>query len=775
MTAHITGNTARDAAAADGTRQMTGARGTSVLLQNLGRAFGATRALDGLSIEMAPGELVALLGPSGCGKTTALRIVAGFETADTGKVLIDGKDISSVPAARRDMGMVFQSYSLFPNMTALDNVGFGLRMRKAGSAQRRNRAGELLDMVGLASQAKQYPHQLSGGQQQRVALARALAIEPRVLLLDEPLSALDAKVRLQLREQIRTLQQRLGTTTLFVTHDQEEALSMADRVGVMRQGKLEQIAAPDELYKQPATAFVAEFVGVMNRIPAELRGEGMVAVLDAVVPVKGQQPDGGAVDVLARPEELRMDVVENGNGIVTTRNFLGSVTRVGVLLSGDVTVQIDKPSSESAALAPGTSVTVSLPMDPVLVAPRQLSRLGHGRRCSVRAAGQRRVPPAYLAGVAERRSRELYGRRVGIRGGADVVPFQDVLAEGAIPARLRRGQGHAGEAIRRRMRVGVKRRLAVSGVSRPPADRDLLRVHRVAHDEVVRRRIGRLPGEQAHREVERTPPRVDRSGAAAIRRPVCREDQRGLGRCGEVTGDLAWIVVRVLLVGVQRHLPRDLLRRRIDLHRAAKLAHRGQHPAGHLADRPVGGERNPLGPAAAVLDDRLVDPQVQRDNQGSGAVGRGQRRGLPAPCRQPQRRVLQLRLGRRQLHRELAEDLGMRVQGVTRRAPLLIRECGPSRRHDRQATASRRSRSARVHAHRRGAYPPARRLSGNGGRMRSSVFRSAAVPARAKTSQGTLAASSRCSAARSSVVCSDAAATGVSWSTMVVTMDRYSP
>ena len=218
-------------------------------------------------------------GPSGCGKTTALRIVAGFETADTGSVLIDGKDISSVPAARRDMGMVFQSYSLFPNMSALDNVAFGLRMRKIGAAERRKRAGDLLDMVGLAPQARQYPHQLSGGQQQRVALARALAIEPRVLLLDEPLSALDAKVRLQLREQIRTLQQRLGTTTLFVTHDQEEALSMADRVGVMQQGRLEQIAAPDELYADPATAFVAEFVGIMNRMPGELQAGGLVTVL----------------------------------------------------------------------------------------------------------------------------------------------------------------------------------------------------------------------------------------------------------------------------------------------------------------------------------------------------------------------------------------------------------------------------------------------------------------------------------------------------------------
>ena len=372
MTAHITGNTASNAAA-DGTRRVTGSGGTSVVLQNLSRAFGATRALDGLSIEMAPGELVALLGPSGCGKTTALRIVAGFETADSGSVLVDGKDISSVPAARRDMGMVFQSYSLFPNMSALDNVGFGLRMRKVGTAERRTKAAELLEMVGLAPQAKQFPHQLSGGQQQRVALARALAIEPRVLLLDEPLSALDAKVRLQLREQIRTLQQRLGTTTLFVTHDQEEALSMADRVGVMSNGQLEQIAAPDELYDHPATAFVAEFVGVMNRLPGELQSNGTVTALDVAVPVRNQGADvnPGPVDVLVRPEGLRMEVIENGNGIVTTRTFLGSVTRVGVLLSGDVTVQVDKASPEAAALGPGTSVHVALPTDPVVVAPRK--------------------------------------------------------------------------------------------------------------------------------------------------------------------------------------------------------------------------------------------------------------------------------------------------------------------------------------------------------------------------------------------------------------------
>jgi putative spermidine/putrescine transport system ATP-binding protein len=370
----MTTNTARDVTVtAAGTGQARPGGGTSVRLQDLTRAFGGTRALDGLSIEMAPGEFVALLGPSGCGKTTALRIVAGFETADTGAVLIDGKDISSVPAAKRDMGMVFQSYSLFPNMSALDNVAFGLRMRKIGTGERRQRAGDLLDMVGLAPQAGQYPHQLSGGQQQRVALARALAIEPRVLLLDEPLSALDAKVRLQLREQIRTLQQRLGTTTLFVTHDQEEALSMADRVGVMSNGKLEQLAAPDELYTAPATAFVAEFVGVMNRIPGELQSDGQVTALGRTVPVRGHTPDETAVDVLVRPEGLAMEVVEHGNGIVTARTFLGSVTRVGIQLDGDVAVRVDRPSAESAALAPGASVSVSLPGQPVLVTPRRAS------------------------------------------------------------------------------------------------------------------------------------------------------------------------------------------------------------------------------------------------------------------------------------------------------------------------------------------------------------------------------------------------------------------
>jgi putative spermidine/putrescine transport system ATP-binding protein len=349
--------------------------GTPVSLRNLTRAFGATKALDGMSLDIAPGELIALLGPSGCGKTTALRIVAGFEFADSGEVLVNGRDVSGVPAARRDMGMVFQSYSLFPNMSALDNVGFGLRMRKAAAAQRRGKAAELLDMVGLSAQAGQYPHQLSGGQQQRVALARALAIEPHVLLLDEPLSALDAKVRLQLREQIRTLQQRLGTTTIFVTHDQEEALSMADRVGVMRDGRLEQVADPSELYSRPATAFVAEFVGTMNRLPGELAGPGTVTVLGASCAVieggPASGPTSGPVDVLVRPEGLTVAAAEGGNGIVSGRTFLGATTRVAVLLSGDTEVRVDVSSAAAGAMPPGTSVQVGLPAAPVLVASRE--------------------------------------------------------------------------------------------------------------------------------------------------------------------------------------------------------------------------------------------------------------------------------------------------------------------------------------------------------------------------------------------------------------------
>jgi putative spermidine/putrescine transport system ATP-binding protein len=350
------------------TTPSSGRAGTLVELRDLRRRFGPQRALDGLTLTIAPGELVALLGPSGCGKTTALRVLAGFETVDSGEVLVDGDDITTVAPQRRDMGMVFQSYSLFPNMTALDNVAFGLRMRKLSGSQRRSRAAANLDLVGLADRAAQYPHQLSGGQQQRVALARALAIEPRVLLLDEPLSALDAQVRLQLRDQIRVLQSRLGTTTLFVTHDQEEALSMADRVCVMRNGRIEQVAAPDELYRHPATPFVAEFVGTMNRIPAVVDGAGahLLGRAVAVRHLDGRSP-GTRVDALVRPESLALETAEHGSGIVTTKTFLGSVTRVGVLLDGDTAVKVDLASDVAGRIPAGAAVEVTLVDDEVMV------------------------------------------------------------------------------------------------------------------------------------------------------------------------------------------------------------------------------------------------------------------------------------------------------------------------------------------------------------------------------------------------------------------------
>ncbi|MFJ3232999.1 ABC transporter ATP-binding protein [Streptomyces sp. NPDC086787] len=340
----------------------------TVEFRGLRREFGSTVALDGLDLAVRPGEFLALLGPSGCGKTTALRMLAGFEHPDSGAVLVDGQDVTHVPAHRRDAGMVFQSYSLFPHLDAVDNVAFGLRMRKVRTAERRARATELLELVGLADKGERFPHQLSGGQQQRIALARALALRPRVLLLDEPLSALDAKVRLTLREEIRRLQQELGITTLFVTHDQEEALSVADRVAVMRDGRLEQCAEPAELYGRPATAFVAEFVGTMSRIPGELK-DGTVEVLGQRLPADGEAP-AGTVDVLVRPEAVQVRQDDAGTARVVATAFLGAVVRVTVRLADGTEAKADLPAHEAAGLGAGAAAHVSLPQRPVLVAER---------------------------------------------------------------------------------------------------------------------------------------------------------------------------------------------------------------------------------------------------------------------------------------------------------------------------------------------------------------------------------------------------------------------
>src|SRR3978361_988283 len=238
-------------------------------LQNLHRDFGTVKALNGINISLGEGEFLSLLGPSGCGKTTALRLVAGFDRPNQGRIVVDGKDVTSVPPNKRDMGMVFQAYSLFPNTTARQHVEFGLKIRGKSKGDRAKPVDELLELVGLSHAVDRYPHQLSGGMQQRVALARALAIQPRVLLLDEPLSALDAKGRVQLREEIRRIQLELGITTLYVTHDQEEALAVSDHVAVMYGGVIEQMGTPTEMYTAPATPFVAEFIGTMNRLDSK--------------------------------------------------------------------------------------------------------------------------------------------------------------------------------------------------------------------------------------------------------------------------------------------------------------------------------------------------------------------------------------------------------------------------------------------------------------------------------------------------------------------------
>jgi putative spermidine/putrescine transport system ATP-binding protein len=345
--------------------------GVEVRLEGLSRHYGAVKALDGLDLTLHRGELVVLLGPSGCGKTTTLRLLAGLEDADAGRITVGGHDVTHQPANKRDMGMVFQAYSLFPHMTVKDNVAFGLRLRRQPKADRDKRAMDMLDLVGLTAQAERYAHQLSGGQQQRVALARALAIEPQVLLLDEPLSALDAKVRAQLRDQIRRIQLEVGITTLFVTHDQEEALAIADRVGVMRDGRIEQLGAPTEIYSRPATSFVAEFVGLTNRLTGQVSGT-TVTVRGCELPLVDPTTPPGPATALVRPEAVTLaSRTAEGqgplHGMVIATTFLGATSRVTVDL-GDTTILAQLPTSEASSLSAGSQVSLTIRPDPVLVA-----------------------------------------------------------------------------------------------------------------------------------------------------------------------------------------------------------------------------------------------------------------------------------------------------------------------------------------------------------------------------------------------------------------------
>lgn len=338
----------------------------AVQMTDLTRVYGTVRALDGLTLHIEPGEFVALLGPSGCGKTTALRILAGLDEASSGAVAVGGRDITSVPANKRDMGMVFQAYSLFPHLTALQNVEFGLKVRGRAKADRARRAAQMLDLVGLSAHLNKFAAELSGGQQQRVALARALAIEPSVLLLDEPLSALDAKVRVQLRDEIRRVQLEVGTTTLFVTHDQEEALAVADRVGVMSQGRLEQLASPAEVYAHPATPFVAEFVGLNNRLPSRVSG-GTALVFGGWTPTLPGSIASGPGTALLRPESVRVSADTSGVATIKSVAFLGPISRVYVELPDGVVVNAQMPTSQAQEFRAGDPVALGVEQTRVLV------------------------------------------------------------------------------------------------------------------------------------------------------------------------------------------------------------------------------------------------------------------------------------------------------------------------------------------------------------------------------------------------------------------------
>jgi iron(III) transport system ATP-binding protein len=350
-------------------------------LEGLTKRFGAFTAVEGVGLEVGAGEFVSVLGPSGCGKTTVLRMVAGLEMQTSGRIHLRGDDISTLPPAKRHCGIVFQSYALFPNLTAERNVAYGLNRRQTTSAERRERAREMLALVGLAEKGAKYPAQLSGGEQQRVALARALAPNPSLLLLDEPLSALDARVRVRLRAEIRSLQKRLGVTTLMVTHDQEEALTMADRVVVMSKGRLVQTDPPVRVYHHPADRFVADFIGAMNFLgPGTLEAPGAVRLGDHTLRTRDGHTGAAGSPVMAaiRPEDVALDAAAHGDtNVIPTRveslEFRGAFYRVTLSLPGvespPIHADVQPLLLERLGVGPGDDLTVCLPPERVLVFP----------------------------------------------------------------------------------------------------------------------------------------------------------------------------------------------------------------------------------------------------------------------------------------------------------------------------------------------------------------------------------------------------------------------
>jgi len=348
-------------------------------VRSLQKRFGDFVALGNISLDIAEGEFVCFLGPSGCGKTTLLRAIAGLDPQTSGTIRQKGRDVSALPPAQRDFGIVFQSYALFPNLTVTDNVGYGLVSRRQARGAILKRVNELLTLVGMPDAGPKYPAQLSGGQQQRIALARALATSPGLLLLDEPLSALDAKIRLRLRSEIRKIQQDVGITTVYVTHDQEEALSIADRIAVMRDGHIEQIGRPEEIYAMPATDFVADFIGISNLFACRIvsAGQGIVEWEGERfrVPLTGRN-DGEPITVSVRPEKLTLlagDVGGNGNrlaGVVEVVTFLGPFVRVEVGVRGQA-IWLDVPHTAAATLTRKKPVTVGFsPADCVVLSAR---------------------------------------------------------------------------------------------------------------------------------------------------------------------------------------------------------------------------------------------------------------------------------------------------------------------------------------------------------------------------------------------------------------------